>query len=130
MSLKSRVLTGSITGSLTKATDASIFGWALNKKGVAVAAGAIGIASAAPAVLKAHNKANMGPVTYDGPDRMTHRVTSGAVQDAMQISGGDPEIFSELMEPVVQTRGVIPHALDDYGANAEMISALYNMGGR
>ena len=124
MSLKSKVL----ANSLFKETDNSIFGFAFSGKGVALSAGVIGIASAAPAVLRAHNKANIGPVSYDGPDRMTHRVTSGAVQDAMQISGGNPEIFSEIMEPIVQTRGTIPHMLDDYGANAEMISALYNMG--
>lgn len=126
MSLKSKVL----TSSMFQATDNSIFGFAFSPKAVAVTAGVFGTATAAPAVLKAHNKANIGRVTYDGPDRMTHRVTSGAVQDAMQISGSNPEVFSELMEPVVRTRGTVAHALDDYGANAEMISALYNMGGR
>ena len=46
-----------------------------------------------------------------------------------RVSGGNPGIFSDFAEEVVSSPGVTGK-IDDYGATPELISALYNMGGR
>ena len=74
-----------------------------------------------------------GYISYgDGPAKMTNSFTSGAVQAMHEASKGNYEVFSDMARDVVKPSlaSGIGGRLDDYGADANMISALYNMGGR
>lgn len=88
--------------------------------------GAIGIGKEA---LAAANRRKLGQITYqDGMTQMTNSFTTGLVPAMMKASKGDYQAFSGMAENVMKSHGLAK--IDDYGANAAMISALYNMGGR
>lgn len=79
--------------------------------------------------IKSRNQALLGKVSYgDGMARMTGSFTSGAVPAMKRASGGNYEAFSDMAKGVVSSGGY--GAIEDYGATPELISALYNMGGR
>lgn len=102
----------------------------LNPLGGAVVVGGLGAATVAHEGFKGHNRAKLGKITYaDGPARMTNSFTSGAVQAMHRASGGNYAVFSDMAEDVVKGQGTIG-GLDTYGATPELVSALYNMGGR
>lgn len=80
--------------------------------------------------LKGHNRTKLGRITYaDGPARMTSSYTSGAVKAMKRASGGNYAIFSDMAKEVV-TNDSIAGRIDNYGVTPELVSALYNMGGR
>lgn len=102
----------------------------VNGKGIAVIAGASTILSLGDAGIKTRNKTKMGKVSYgDGPARMTSSFTTGAVDAMKRASGNNPQVFSEMAQDVVTGSG-IGGKLETYGATPELISSLYNMGGR
>ena len=102
----------------------------VNGKGIAVIAGASTLLSLGDTGIKTRNKTKMGRVSYgDGPARMTSSFTTGAVDAMKRASGNNPQVFSEMAQDVVTGRG-IGGKLETYGATPELISSLYNMGGR
>ena len=102
----------------------------VNGKGIAVIAGASTLLSLGDNGIKTRNKTKMGRVSYgDGPARMTSSFTTGAVDAMKRASGNNPQVFSEMAQDVVTSRG-ISGKLETYGATPELISSLYNMGGR
>ena len=102
----------------------------VNGKGIAVIAGASTLLSLGDTGIKTRNKTKMGRVSYgDGPARMTSSFTTGAVDAMKRASGNDPQVFSEMAQDVVTGSG-IGGKLETYGATPELISSLYNMGGR
>ena len=102
----------------------------VNGKGIAVIAGASTLLSLGDTGIKTRNKTKMGKVSYgDGPARMTSSFTTGAVDAMKRASGNNPQVFSEMAQDVVTGRG-IDGKLETYGATPELISSLYNMGGR
>ena len=102
----------------------------VNGKGIAVIAGASTLLSLGDTGIKTRNKTKMGRVNYgDGPARMTSSFTTGAVDAMKRASGNNPQVFSEMAQDVVTGSG-IGGKLETYGATPELISSLYNMGGR
>ena len=102
----------------------------VNGKGIAVIAGASTLLSLGDTGIKTRNKTKMGRVSYgDGPARMTSSFTTGAVDAMKRASGNNPQVFSEMAQNVVTGSG-IGGKLETYGATPELISSLYNMGGR
>ena len=101
-----------------------------NGKGIAVIAGASTLLSLGDTGIKTRNKTKMGKVSYgDGPARMTSSFTTGAVDAMKRASGNNPQVFSEMAQDVVTGSG-IGGKIETYGATPELISSLYNMGGR
>ena len=102
----------------------------VNGKGIAVIAGASTLLSLGDTGIKTRNKTKMGKISYgDGPARMTSSFTTGAVDAIKRASGNNPQVFSEMAQDVVTGSG-IGGKLETYGATPELISSLYNMGGR
>ena len=102
----------------------------VNGKGIAVIAGASTLLSLGDTGIKTRNKTKMGRVSYgDGPARMTSSFTTGAVDAMKRASGNNPQVFSEMAQDVVTGSG-ISGKMETYGATPELISSLYNMGGR
>lgn len=102
----------------------------VNGKGIAVIAGASTLLSLGDTGIKTRNKTKMGRVSYgDGPARMTNSFTTGAVDAMKRASGNNPQVFSEMAQDVV-TGSRIGGKIETYGATPELISSLYNMGGR
>lgn len=102
----------------------------VNGAGAALVIGggaAIGVANEG---FKSHNRAKLGRVRYgNGPARMTSSYTSGAVQAMRRASNGNYAAFADMAEEVVGNAS-IGGVIENYGATPELISALYNMGGR
>lgn len=102
----------------------------VNGKGIAVIAGASTLLSLGDTGIKTRNKTKMGRVSYgDGPARMTSSFTTGAVDAMKRASDNNPQVFSEMAQDVVAGSG-IGGKIETYGATPELISSLYNMGGR
>ena len=102
----------------------------INGKGIAVVAGASTLLAFGDSGIQSRNRVKMGRVSYsDGPARMTNSFTTGAVGTMKRASGGNPQVFTEMAQDVVKGTGV-GGPLDTYGATPELISSLYNMGGR
>lgn len=100
-----------------------------NAKGKAAIIGGIGLVAATDEGVKGHSRAKVGKVSYHGGmQRMTGAFTTGAVEAAHKASDGDYAVFSDMMEETVRN-GSLVGAINDHGANAEFISALYGMGG-
>ena len=102
----------------------------INGAGAALIVGGGLAFSAGKEGFKSRNRMSLGKVSYEnGMARMTNSFTSGGVEAMHQISNGDPEIFKDLATEVVRSKNSISR-VEDYGASPELISALYNMGGR
>ena len=102
----------------------------VNGKGIAVIAGASTLLSLGDTGIKTRNKTKMGRISYgDGPARMTSSFTTGAVDAMKRASDNNPQVFSEMAQDVVTGSG-IGGKIETYGATPELISSLYNMGGR
>lgn len=101
-----------------------------NGKGVAVITGATALFALGDTGIKSRNRTKMGRISYgDGPARMTSSFTTGAVDAMKRASGNNPQVFSEMAQDVV-TGGGIGGKIETYGVTPELISSLYNMGGR
>ncbi len=102
----------------------------VNGKGIAVITGATALFTLGDTGIKTRNKTKMGRVSYgDGPARMTSSFTTGAVDAMKRASNNNPQVFSEMAQDVVTGSG-IGGKIETYGATPELISSLYNMGGR
>ena len=137
MALAKKVLKGIGKALTTENTIANDGGWSslliprqVNAAGAGlIVAGTMG-ASLASEGMKSRNKNLMGRISYDsGLARMTNSFSSGAPEAMRRASGGNYEVFSDLAEEVV-TSSSLSGKLETYGATPELISALYNMGGR
>lgn len=102
----------------------------VNGKGIAVITGATALVTLGDTGIKSRNRTKMGRISYgDGPARMTSPFTTGAVDAMKRASGNNPQVFSEMAQDVVTGSG-IGGKIETYGATPELISSLYNMGGR
>ena len=102
----------------------------VNGKGIAVVTGATALFTLGDTGIKTRNKTKMGKISYgDGPARMTSSFTTGAVDAMKRASNNNPQVFSEMAQDVVTGSG-ISGKIETYGATPELISSLYNMGGR
>lgn len=102
----------------------------VNGKGIAVITGATALFTLGDTGIKTRNKTKMGKISYgDGPARMTSSFTTGAVDAMKRASNNNPQVFSEMAQDVVTGSG-ISGKIETYGATPELISSLYNMGGR
>lgn len=100
----------------------------LTKTGVAVGFGVGAAAALGTEMLRQHNKMKMGPVSYEGgPARMTHNVTSGAVE-AIKEATNDPAVQADMLKKMVRTDDGILNNIDEFGADTEFVSAFYGMG--
>lgn len=71
------------------------------------------------------NRSKMGKITYGGgPARMTGSFTSGAVPAMHRASGGNYEVFSDMVSSVMNDGSEI----ENYGVTPQFVSALYGMG--
>lgn len=102
----------------------------INGAGTALVVGGVGAFNLAKEGVKGRNRMKLGRVSYaDGPARMTNSYTTGAVQAMKRASGGNYAVFSDMAEEAISSSHLMGK-IDDYGATPELISALYNMGGR
>lgn len=117
---------------LKKTNDpGDMFGVRATKLGLGVAMGVVAAGSLAVAGFNAFNEKKLGTVSYaQGPDRMTKPFGTGAPQAMMRLSGGNYNHFSAMASGVIHNGAGsrLAREIDDYGADAKMISALYNMG--
>lgn len=101
----------------------------VNAGGAAVVLGGVVLVSGGNEAVKARNANMLGTVTADSQARMTNNF--GIVGKAIHgASGGNYAAFADMAEEAVRSHNIFGVMLDDYGANAKMISALYHMGGR
>ena len=100
----------------------------LTKVGIGAGIGLSGAASLGKEMFIQHNKMKMGPISYTGgPDRMTHNVTSGAIEAIDKITN-DPEVKADMLRKIAHTSDGIVNNLEEYGVDSEFISAFYGMG--
>lgn len=105
-----------------------IIPYQLTKTGVAVGFGAGAAAALGTEMLRQHNRMKMGPVSYEGgPARMTHNVTSGAVEAIREVTN-DPAVQADMLKKMVRTDDGILNNIDEFGADTEFVSAFYGMG--
>jgi hypothetical protein len=70
----------------------------------------------------------MGLVFYEGgPARMTHNVKSGAVEAIRDVTN-NPAIQADMLKKMLRTsdEGIINN-IDEFGVDAEFVSAVYGM---
>lgn len=78
-------------------------------------------------MLRNRNRMKMGPVSYEGgPDRMTHNVTSGAVEAIRDVTN-DPAVQQDMLKKMLRTHDGIINNIDEMGVDAEFVSAFYGM---
>ena len=83
--------------------------------------------------LASRNRGRAGKMTYkNGMTRMTGSFNSGAVEAMKRGSHGDYAVFADMVKRNTLHNFGIANKLehiDDYGADAAFVSALYGMGG-
>ena len=100
----------------------------LNKTGIAVGMGLTGASALGVEMFRQHNRLKMGPVTYTGgPDRMTHNVTSGAVEAINEITN-DPAVRADMLKKMLRTDDGVINNLEEFGVDDQFVSAFYGMG--
>ena len=104
-------------------------------KGAGLALGAAMAAGGAAATLgneglQQHNVKKLGRITYPSSmARMTNQsANTGVMDEISRLSDNNYEVYQDLASTVLESPGL--QKIEDYGANAEMIAALYGMGGR
>ena len=104
-----------------------IIPYQLTKAGVAVGFGVGAAAAIGTEMSRQHNKMQMGPVSYDGgPDRMTHNITSGAIE-AIQQTTKDPAVQADMIRKMLRTDDGIINNMEEFGVDSEFVSAFYGM---
>lgn len=96
--------------------------------GAGIAAGFVvgAAASLGTEMLRQHNKMKAGPVSYDGgPARMTHNVTSGAVE-AIKEATNDPAVQADMLRKMTRSDELVGN-IEEYGVDSEFVSAFYGM---
>ena len=105
-----------------------IIPYQFSKVGIAAGFGVGAAASIGTEMLRQHNKIKMGPVSYaGGPSRMTHNVTSGAIE-AINESTSDPAVRADMLRHVLKTDDGVMNNIDEFGVDSEFVSAFYGMG--
>ena len=100
----------------------------LNKRGIAVGMALTGAAALGAEMFRQHNRLKMGPVTYaGGPDRMTHNVTSGAVEAINEVTN-DPAVRADMLKKMLRTTDGVINNLEEFGVDDQFVSAFYGMG--
>ncbi len=104
-----------------------IIPYRLTKVGIGAGFGIGAAASLGSEMLKNHNRLKMGPVKYTGgPDRMTHNVTSGAVEAISKANISPQEKQAELTR-MMRSKDTVIGNLEEYGVNEQFMSAFYGM---
>lgn len=131
MSMKKKII-NAFTIPNTSPLNSKIAPRALNKRGAAIFMSGVAGVVFADEGLKAHNRNKLGRIGYEeGPARMIRPHTTKAVSAMMNASQGNYQAFADMAnETVKSNHNIVGNLLDDYGANPQLISALYNMGGR
>lgn len=107
---------------------AKIIPYQLTKAGIAAGMGVGAAATIGTEMFRAHNRLKMGPVSYEGgAARMTHNVTSGAVEAIAKVTD-DPAVQSDILSKMLHSTGDgIINNLEEFGVDGEFVSAFYGM---
>ena len=104
-----------------------IIPYRLTNAGIAAGFGVGAAASLGTEMLRQHNRLKMGPISYEGgPARMTHNITSGAVE-AIQKVTNDPEVQADMLRKIARSDDGIINNIEEFGVDGEFISAFYGM---
>lgn len=100
----------------------------LTKTGIIAGMGIGAAAAFGTEMLANKNRREMGPVSYQGgPARMTHNVTSGAIE-AIKDATNDPEIQADMIKHMLRTDDGVLNNIEEFGVDGQFISAFYGMG--
>lgn len=100
----------------------------LTKTGIAVGMGIGAAAALGTEMFANHNRRKMGPVSYEGgPARMTHNVTSGAIEAINDVTT-DPAVKADMLKHILRTDDGAINNMEEFGVDSEFISAFYGMG--
>lgn len=98
-----------------------VMGKKLNAKGVAVATSATIGVSTVGAMMDSSKPNNLGKISIEeNLDRLISIDGSGFVEQANQLSGGDPEIMSDIVKHSFNSP-------NQWGASGDLVFALHNM---
>lgn len=111
-----------------------IIPYQLTKVGIGAGMAIGGAATIGKEMFANHNRIKMGPVSYQGgPARMTHNVTSGAIE-AIKSSTNDPEVQADMLQKVLhytgdsgELTGSVLGNLEEFGIDSQFMSAFYGM---
>ncbi len=100
----------------------------LTKVGVAAGFGVGAGAALGSEMLRQHNRIKMGPISYEGgAARMTRNITSGAVEAINEVTN-DPAVRADMLSKMLRTYDGVMNNIDEYGVDADFVSAFYGMG--
>lgn len=100
----------------------------LTKTGIIAGMGIGAAAAFGTEMLASKNRREMGPVSYQGgPARMTHNVTSGAIEAIKDVTN-DPEIQADMIKHMLRTDDGVINNIEEFGVDEQFISAFYGMG--
>lgn len=100
----------------------------LTKTGIVAGMGIGAAAAFGTEMLANKNRREMGPVSYQGgPARMTHNVTSGAIE-AIKDATNDPEVQADMIKHMLRTDDGVLNNIEEFGVDGQFISAFYGMG--
>ena len=100
----------------------------LTKTGIIAGMGIGAAAAFGTEMLANKNRREMGPVSYQGgPARMTHNVTSGAIEAIKDVTN-DPEIQADMIKHMLRTDDGVINNIEEFGVDEQFISAFYGMG--
>lgn len=103
-----------------------IIPYRLTGLGIAAGFGVGAAASLGKEMIQQHNRMKAGPVSYEGgPARMTHNVTSGAVEAIKQASN-DPAVQADMLKQMTHSTDLYG-SMEEYGVDNEFVSAFYGM---
>lgn len=100
----------------------------LTNVGIGAGFGIGAAASLGSEMVANHNRMRMGVISYEGgPARMTHNVTSGAIETINKITK-DPEVQADMLKKITRTDNNIIGNMEELGVDSEFVSAFYGMG--
>jgi hypothetical protein len=100
----------------------------LGKAGIGIGMGISAASAIGTEMFRQHNRLKMGPMKYvGGPDRMTHNVTSGAVEAIKEVTN-DPTVQADMLKKMLRTTDGVLNNLEEFGVDGQFVSAFYGMG--
>jgi len=99
----------------------------LSKIGIGVGMGLSGAAALGSEMVANHNRMRMGPISYEGgPARMTHNITSGAIE-AIKEATDDPAVQRDMLRKILRQTDEIGGNLEEFGVDDQFLAAFYGM---